>query len=92
MRPVHLRLSPTHDVLVTESVVESDLMSDNDVSEKKLPGKSIQIVLFVVFAVIAAALVFIVKPFGSVNIEPTSTSAPAPGAAPTGPSGAPPAK
>ena len=92
MRPPLLRLSRSRDVLVTESMVESDLMSDNDFSEKKLPGKNVQIILFVVFAVVAAALVFIVKPFGTVNIEPTSTSAPAPGAKPAGPPGAPPAK
>jgi hypothetical protein len=68
-------------------------MSDNDAGEKKLPGKNVQIVLFVVFAVIAIALVFIVKPFGSVNIEGTSTGAPAPGGAPTAqPAGAPPQK
>lgn len=68
-------------------------MSDNDVSEKKLPGKNIQIILFVVFAVIAIALVTIVKPFGAVNIDDTTKAAPggAPSAAPA-PTGAPPAQ
>lgn len=68
-------------------------MSDNDAGEKKLPGKNVQIILFVVFAVIAAALVFIVKPFGSVEVPGSNApTTAAPGAAPAGPPGAPPAK
>lgn len=57
-------------------------MSDNE-SESKVPGKSIQIVLTIVFAVVALALVMIVKPFGTVHVESKSVS-PAPGTAPAG--------
>ena len=57
-------------------------MSDNE-TESKVPGKSIQIVLTIVFAVVALALVMIVQPFGTVHLESKSVS-PAPGAAPAG--------
>lgn len=56
-------------------------MSDND---SKLPGKNIQIILTIVFAVIALGLVMIVKPFGTVQVEGSKTAAPgaqAPGGA-----------
>lgn len=62
-------------------------MSDNE-SESKGPGKTIQIVLTIVFAVVALALVMIVKPFGTVHVESKSSVSPAPG---TTPAGAPPA-
>jgi len=67
-------------------------MSDNDAGQKKLPGKSMQIILFVVFAVIAIALVMIVQPQSKVQINSSSPGG-APAAAPQGaPPGAPPAK
>jgi hypothetical protein len=58
-------------------------MSDND---SKLPGKNIQIVLTIVFVLVALGLVMIVKPFGSVHVPDKGTPAvnPAPGGPPAG--------
>ncbi|MDZ4835648.1 MAG: hypothetical protein SGJ27_17875 [Candidatus Melainabacteria bacterium] len=52
-------------------------MSDN---ESKLPGKKIQIVLTIIFVLVALGLVMIVKPFGSVHVPDKA----APGNAPAG--------
>ncbi len=58
-------------------------MSDND---SKLPGKNIQIVLTIIFVVVALGLVMIVKPFGTVHVEGKSgPGAAPPGTSPTGP-------
>lgn len=56
-------------------------MSDN---ESKVPGKSIQIVLTIIFVVVALALVMIVKPFGTVHVEPKVPATATPGNAPAG--------
>ncbi len=54
-------------------------MSDNEVSESKLPGKNVQIVLTVVFLVIAIAVAILVMP--KVTVQQQST---APGGATAG--------
>ena len=58
-------------------------MSDNE-SESKLPGKSIQIILTIIFIVVALGLVMIVKPFGTVHVDSSKVASPVPGTAPAG--------